>query len=283
MGRVVIVTDSTAGFTAEEVQSLGIVVIPLNVHWGDETYKDGETLDALTFYRWLQERKDFPKTSQPSVGEFLEFFTAVAERYQTDTILGIFISSELSGTRSSAVLAQQELPDLHIEIVDSRLAAGATALLVMVAARMAQAGAALDEILDQIHATQANLNVLFAVDTLEYLHRGGRIGGAARFLGTALSLKPLLEIRDGRVESLEKVRLRRKSLERMIEVAESRLQGKTPAELIIMHTGIDADVDFFTALVQDRLKPAVCTHSLITPVVGAHTGPRTIGIAFYVR
>lgn len=283
MGRVVVVTDSTAGFTVEEVQSLGIEVIPLNVHWGDETYKDGVTLDTLTFYRWLQERKDFPKTSQPSAGEFMEFFKAVAERYQTDAILGIFISSELSGTSSSAALAKQELPDLHIEVVDSRLAASAAALMVMVAARMAQAGAPLNDILDQLRMTQANINVLFAVDTLEYLHRGGRIGGAARFLGTALSLKPLLEIRNGRVESLEKVRLRRKSLERMVEVAKSRLQGKTPVELIIMHTGIDADVEFFTALVKDRLKPEAYTHSLITPVIGTHTGPGTIGIAFYTQ
>lgn len=283
MGHVAVVTDSTVGLSAEEAQNLGIAVIPLNVHWGNENYKDGETLDGLTFYRWLQERKDFPKTSQPSAGEFMKFFTAVAERYQTHTILGIFLSSDLSGTISSATLARQSLSGLQIEVMDSRTVAGGAALLVLAAARMAQAGAATGEILDQMRIIQANSNVLFAVDTLEYLHRGGRIGGAARFFGTALSLKPILEIRDGRVESLEKVRLRRKSLERMIEIAASRLQGKTPAELVVMHTGMDADTELFTALVRERLKPESCLPSLITPVIGTHTGPGTLGIAFYVR
>jgi len=281
MGRVAIVTDSTVGLSAKELQDLGVMVIPLNVHWGDETYKDGETLDGLTFYRWLQERKDFPKTSQPSAGEFMKFFTAVAERYQPDSILGIFISSGLSGTVSSATLARQGLPDLKIEVLDSQTVAGGAALVVLAAARLAQAGASQDEILEQIRVVQANSHVMFAVDTLEYLHRGGRIGGAARFFGTALSLKPILEIRDGRVESLEKVRLRRKSLERMVEISESRLQGKTPVELVIMHTGMDADTEFFTALVKDRLKPQSCVPSLITPVVGSHTGPGTLGLAFY--
>lgn len=281
MERIVIVTDSTAGLPANVLAEWEISVIPLNVHWGDESYKDGETLGTETFYRWLQERADFPQTSQPSAGEFMAFFAEVARRFQTKTIIGVFISSELSGTCASALLAQKEMPELDITIFDSRSVSMGSGLMALEAARMAREGASKADILARLEQLRDRMHIYFVVDTLEYLHRGGRIGGAARFLGTALSLKPILMIKDGRVESLEKVRLRRKSLQRIVEVAAGQVNGRPPAAVAILHTGANGDLNFVTDLVQQQINPQQIYTSLLTPVVGTHGGPGTLGIVLH--
>ena len=281
MGKIAIVTDSTAGLSTEFIEEFDIPIIPLNVHWGDDTYKDGVTLDAEMFYRRLPERQDLPKTSQPSAGEFMAFYEDAAKHFKTDTVLGIYISSKLSGTCASASLAKSSMPDLNIEVFDSLSISSGAALMVREACRMARDGAEMATILARLEQMRANTYIYFAVDTLEFLHRGGRIGGAARLLGTTLNLKPLLAILEGRVESLEKVRRRRKSLQRVVSVATEKLLGKFPKELFILHTGEDQDVDFVVDLINEQLKPQQIFKRILTPVVGTHTGPGVIGVAFH--
>ena len=281
MGNIAIVTDSTAGLSADVIAEFDIPIIPLNVHWGTDIFKDGETLAAQTFYRMLQEREDFPKTSQPSAGEFITFYEAAARHFNTDNILGIYISSKLSGTCASAVLAQNNMPDLNIEVFDSFSISSGAGMMVLEACQMAQDGATMEAILTRLEQMRANTYFYFAVNTLEYLHRGGRIGGAARFLGTALNLKPLLMVENGRVESLEKVRRRRKSLQRVVAVAADKLAGKHPKDVGIVHTGEDKDLDFMIDLVNEQLKPQHLRTSILTPVVGTHVGPGAIGVAFH--
>lgn len=283
MKPIVVVTDSTANLPPELVQEFQIPVIPLNIHWGEETYVDGVTLDTPTFYRWLQERRDFPTTSQPSAGAFIEFFRGVAERFDTDTILGIFISSELSGTFASALQAQAELPELQLQLLDSRSVSVGLGFQVMAAARMAREGAAMDDIVEHVHLVRAKSSVLFTVDTLEYLHRGGRIGGAARFLGTALNLKPLLMIEGGRVAPLEKNRGHRKALQRLLELTEERLAGRQPVEVAIIDVDAEADAAALAADVAARFQPQRLYRGVMAPVVGAHAGPGTVGIGFYTQ
>lgn len=280
---IAIVTDSTANLPAELAAALDISVIPLNVHWGGGNYKDGITLDVETFYRWLAERKDFPKTSQPSAGEFIEFFKQVAARYHTHKIMGVFISAELSGTLASAIQARAELPDLQIELLDSRSVSMGTGFLALVAARAAREGTPMEAILERVQQAQANMQVIFTVDTLEYLHRGGRIGNAARLLGTALKLKPVLTIKSGKVAALDKVRLRRKSLRRVVALAAERLAGRRPNELAIIHAQAQRELDFFTNLICKQLRPLRLHTTVLTPVVGTHGGPGSIGLVFYCR
>lgn len=278
MSDYVIVTDSTANLPEDIQAELAVPTIALNVHWGEETFLDGVTLKAESFYEMLAERKDFPKTSQPSAGAFIDFFKNVAQEYETDTILGIFISSELSGTIVSATQARAELPDLHIELIDSRSVSMGLGLQVLAAVRAAQSGKNLTEVMDAVNNCYKRSHVVFAVDTLEYLHRGGRIGGAARLLGSALNLKPVLTIEDGRVESLEKVRSRKKSLNRLLEIVEERTNGKPVVEAAIIHAGAP-EAEWAKAELIAKLKPQrthVCT---LTPVVGTHGGPGTLGIA----
>jgi len=283
MGRVVVVTDSTANLPSELVEEYGIPIIPLNVHWGQEMYKDGITLDSETFYRWLQEREDFPTTSQPSVGEFIEFFQEVAETYQADTIIGIFISSVLSGTFASATQAKEQLPELRIEVVDSYSVSMGVGFQVLVAARAIREGASVDEALAQVCRTRDNTHLIFVVDTLEYLHRGGRIGGAARLLGTALNLKPVLAIESGQVEALGKVRSRRKSLRELMKIAEERLNGYRPVELAVVQAVAEGEAALLMRQVSERFKPGQLYTSILTPVVGTHGGPGTVGVVFYTE
>ena len=285
MIRFAVVTDSTSNLSPGLAEEVGIEVIPLTVHWGDESYLDGVTQDAPTFYRWLRQRKDFPKTSQPSAGAFIDFFQKVAEEKQTDTILGVFISADMSGTMASATQAKAHLaearPDLRIELVDSRSVSMGLGLVALVAQRAAEAGKSVEEAIREVERCKENLHVIFAVDTLEFLHRGGRIGGASRLLGSALNLKPVLTIEDGRVEALEKVRSRGKSLRRVIEIAEDRLGGQRPTELAIMQAEADDDLPRFTEMIEERLKPKRLYSRVLSPVVGTHGGPGTLGFAFY--
>jgi DegV family protein with EDD domain len=281
MAPFVVVTDSTSNLAPELSDSYEIPVIPLNVHWGDESYLDGQSLTKETFYRWLKSRSEMPKTSQPSTGVFIDFFRQVAEERDTDTLLGVFISAEMSGTLVSATQAKAQLPDLNIELIDSRSVSMGLGFQVLVAARAAQAGKTLEETKALVHQCYDSLNVVFAVDTLEYLHRGGRIGGAARLLGSALNLKPVLTIESGRVEPLEKVRSRRRSLRRMIQIAEERLDGGRPTELAIMEAEAGDDVDWVREMIVKNLRPERMYTRVLTPVVGTHGGLGTIGIAFH--
>ena len=281
MAPFVVVTDSTSNLAPELSDSYEIPVIPLNVHWGDESYLDGQSLTKETFYRWLKSRSEMPKTSQPSTGVFIDFFRQVAEERDTDTLLGVFISAEMSGTLVSATQAKAQLPDLNIELIDSRSVSMGLGFQVLVAARAAQAGKTLEETKALVHQCYDSLNVVFAVDTLEYLHRGGRIGGAARLLGSALNLKPVLTIESGRVEPLEKVRSRRRSLRRMIQIAEERLDGDRPTELAIMEAEAGDDVDWVRDMIVKNLRPERMYTRVLTPVVGTHGGLGTIGIAFH--
>ncbi len=282
MSNIVVVTDSTSNLPPDLVSEQEIPVIPLKVHWGDETYIDGVTLQPEQFYRWLQERDDFPTTSQPSAGEFIEFFKSVTEKYTSDiTILGIFISSELSGTLLSATQAKAMLPDLDIHLVDSRSVSLGLGFQVLAAQQAVQAGVSLEEVLERVQRVRESTTLIFTVDTLEYLHRGGRIGGAARLLGSALNLKPLLTIEDGRVEVLEKIRSRRKAIQRMLDLAEERLGDRKPVAVGVIDVDAVETADSVVGAVMARLKPGRLYRSWVTPVVGGHAGPGTVGIGFY--
>ncbi len=284
LNNFAVVTDSTSNLPPGLAERSGIPCIPCIIHWGEESYLDAVTLDAETFYHRLATQKELPKTSQPSAGAFIAFFERVADTQGVDDILGVLLSSELSGTMASAVQARAQLaalrPGLRIELVDSRSVSMGLGLQVLAAQRVADAGGSVDAAIAAARQCYERTQILFAVDTLEYLHRGGRIGGASRLLGSVLNLKPVLTIDGGRVELLEKVRSRGKSLRRIIEIAEERLAGRRPKELALIHTGADGDLPGFAEMVAERLKPEMTYTNVLTPVIGVHSGPGTIGIGF---
>lgn len=277
--KIVVVTDSTAYIPEEAVGGLNIPVIPLWLLWGDERFRDGVDIDPPTFYNRLRDAKTFPTTSQPSAGEFVEFFRQAGAG--AAAVVGIFISSKLSGTIPNALAAQGQLPELTIRVVDSLSTTMGLGFCVLAAARAAAAGKSLAEVVAAAEGVRDRVHVLFAVDTLEYLYRGGRIGGAKRLLGTALSIKPLLHLEDGCVEPLAQVRTKRKAIAQMLQVAEERLGGKQMTGVAILDVDSPDEGDAVAEQTRERFGVSPVYRTAVSPVIGAHAGPGTVGIAFY--
>jgi DegV family protein with EDD domain len=278
MSKVAIVTDSTAYIPAELLAQYTIRVAPQVLIWGGEDLLDGVDIQPDEFYTRLARSSVSPTTSQATPAAFVEIFTdLVKQDYQ---ILTIVLSEKLSGTLASARQALELIPPAPIELVDSKTTAMAMGFIVLQAARAAAAGASLAECKALAEKALQHVGVVFAVDTLEYLHRGGRIGGGAKFLATALNIKPVLEVTDGRVEAVERVRTRKRSLNRLIELAEERIGGRTPVRLATLHANAAEEARQLMVEASARLNPVETVLSTVSPVVGTHAGPGTIGLAF---
>jgi DegV family protein with EDD domain len=278
MPKVAIVTDSTAYIPKDLVEQYHITVAPQILVWGNETFRDGIDIDPEAFYNRLKKASIMPTTSQVSISAFEQIFRQLLdEGYE---VLAILISKLLSGTIDSALQARDLLPGAPIEIVDSKTTAMAMGFQVLAAARAAQEGASLAECKALAEKATQHVGVIFAVDTLEFLHRGGRIGGGARFLGTALNIKPILEVTGGKVEAVERVRTRSKSLQRVVEMVGERIAGKQPVRLATLHANAPDDARQILEMAQERFNPVESIFSEVSPVVGTHAGPGTVGLAY---
>ena len=276
---VALVTDSTAYIPPDLLKKYNIRVVPLVVVWGNESLADGVDIQPDEFYRRLQTAKTMPSTSQATVGSFLSVYRELLDEGRD--VLTIVISSKLSGTYQSAVQAREELgAGGRIAIVDSLTTSMEMGFHVLESARAAESGALLEECRRIAEEAKKHTGVVFAVDTLEFLHRGGRIGGASRFLGTALGIKPILEVRDGKVEALEKVRTRRRSLERIANIVIGRVGDRRPVRLAAVHANAPEDAAFVLEKASAALEPIETLISPVSPVIGTHTGPGTVGLAY---
>jgi DegV family protein with EDD domain len=279
--RIAIVTDSTADIPQNLVEQYRISVIPQILIMGDKTWRDGVDIDPPTFYELLRTSPHFPASSQPSAASFEELFTQLAG--EAEGIAAILISNELSGTLNSAHMAASNLPDVPIEIVDSRSVSMQLGFIVLAAARAAAAGADLASVAEAARALIGRAGVYFTVDTLEYLHRGGRIGAAAKLFGTALNLKPVLNIRDGIVSPVTKVRTRRKALDTVLQRLEEELAGSDRVHLAVLHVAAPDDAASFAARLEAQFRPVEMMCYECGPVIGTHAGPGTVGAAYYVE
>jgi DegV family protein with EDD domain len=278
MSKVALVTDSTAYIPKDLLEKYQISVAPQVLIWGEETFLDGVDILPEEFYSRLSKAKTMPTTSQASANSFKEIYERLLS--QGYEVLAVLISAELSGTIASAYQALELFPGASVEIVDSKTAAMAMGFQVLMAARAAAKGASLAECKAAAEEARNHTGVLFAVDTLEFLHRGGRIGGGARLLGTALNLKPILEICDGHVEAVERIRTRRKSITRLIELVEARIGGRKPIHLATLHANAPEEAQLLLNLARERIDAEESIFSEVSPVVGNHAGPGTVGLAF---
>jgi DegV family protein with EDD domain len=279
MSKIALVTDSTAYLPKELTDQYHISVAPQILIWGEESFEDGVTILPSEFYTRLQKATVMPSSSQVTVTKFHEIFKQLLDQdYQ---VLAILIATKLSGTINSAVQAKAMLPDgAPIEICDSNTTAMALGFHVLTVARAAEQGANLQECVKLAQEATKHTGVFFAVDTLEFLHRGGRIGTGSRFLGTALNIKPILEVRNGLVEAVERVRTRRKSLSRIVELVEEQVKGRTPVRLATLHANAAEDARTVLEEAKQKLDPVESIFSEVSPVIGAHAGPGTVGLAF---
>ncbi len=241
MSKVALITDSTAYIPTDLVAKYQITVAPQILIWGDKTYEDGVDIQPSEFYARLKTAKVMPSTSQVTPKTFHAIYSHLIE--EGYDLLAILISDVLSGTIASAVQAKEMFPNATIEIVDSRTTAMAMGYQVLTVARAAAEGANLLECKALAEEARNHVGVIFAVDTLEFLHRGGRIGSGSRFLGTALNIKPILEVTGGRVEGIEKVRTRNKSLARVVELIEKQIGGRSPVRIATLHANAKEDAE----------------------------------------
>ncbi|MCH8901352.1 MAG: DegV family protein [Chloroflexi bacterium] len=269
-----VVTDSTADLSPEQAQELGITVVPMQVIFGEESFRDGIDLTSDEFFRRLKESDELPHTSQPSVGDFQETYERLAA--ETEQILSIHLSAGFSGTVDTARQAAQALIGrCSIEVIDSRTVSMAMGFAVIAAARAAREGAGLEACAEAARGTIQRGQLALALDTLEYLRRGGRIGRAQAFLGSVLRLKPILTIRDGGAHPLTRVRTRRKALDELLRLC---LEQNDVVEAAVMHTTTPDDARHLAEEIERRCGIAVHI-GRIGPVLSVHGGPGTIGIA----
>ena len=278
MANVVVLTDSTAYIPTEITNQLPISVIPLTLILDGKTYFDGEDIMPDEFYQLLLTSSSMPQTSQVTVSQYEKRFgQLIDEGYE---ILNLGISSGISSSYQSACQAQKSFPGKPIEIMDTKLVSMALGFQVLAAARAAKGGATLAESKTIAENAYPKIGVYFTVDSLKFLAAGGRINSAKRLLGTALNIKPILEIRDGKIELVESVISKKKALNRMVNLIEKGINGREPIRVSVFHA-----LDHKSALVlQDELEkrfhPVENILSFVSPVVGAHVGPGTISIAY---
>jgi len=280
MSKVALITDSTAYIPDTLSAAYHITVTPQVLIWGDETFHDGVDILPNEFYKRLDTAKIMPTTSQvPIVVMKAAFEKLLEEGYD---VLGIFLSAKLSGTMDSAIQALEMLPKAagKIAIIDSNTTAMAMGFQVLSAARAAQSGSNLEECRKLAEEARKHTGVYFVVDTLEFLYRGGRIGGAQALLGSALNLKPLLELRDGRIEAVEKIRTKSKAINRMIDRIAEKVSGLTPVRLATLHANAEVEARAALESARLRLQPIETIFASVSPAIGAHAGPGTIGLAY---
>lgn len=278
MKKVAIITDSSAYLPRDLVDDLGIYVVPLTLHWDGKSYRDGEEIEAVEFYDRLAQSDSIPTTSQTTVGEFSQLFKRLlAEDY---AVFAMLISSGISGTVESAVQAQKDFPDAPLEVMDSQLVSMALGFMVIAVARAANAGASLAECKTLAESLYPKIGVYFTVDTLKYLNKGGRINTAKRLVGAALNIQPIMEIRDGKIELVESVRSRKKALNRMLELTAEGIAAREPVWISTFHAAADEDNQALMAEAVKRFNPVETVTSYVSPVIGTHTGPGTVSIAY---
>lgn len=281
MAQVKIVTDSAQDFEPEFLEAMGITVVPLNVHFGDESYKDWYQLRGKEFYEKLAGSDHIARTSQPSPWEFQQAFDELSK--DGSAVVAIVLASALSGTYQSAVFAKEALPDRRIEVIDSKCASSLYGMIAILAQEMASEGKQVEEIVSAVNGMVDNAITVFSVDTLDYLARNGRIGKAQYFLGTLLNMKPVLALdKEGYVTSVERIRGKDKVIPRLVEIVKERAGEGEKVHLCISHANSKTESEKLKRFVQENLDVERLFETEIGSVIGAHAGPGTLGL-FAIR
>ncbi|HVA92022.1 MAG TPA: DegV family protein [Chloroflexota bacterium] len=271
MGEIRIVTDSASDIPAALAEALRIVVVPLSVQFGPKNYREREELTSTQFYDMLAKNPNFPRTSQPSVGNFEEVYRELAG--QGAEIISIHLSSKLSGTFNAASLAAANVPEARVHLVDTLTASMAEGVYALAAARMAADGQPAAAILTAIEALRSRVFVIFMLDSMTHVQRGGRIGRAQSMIGALLNIKPLLIIEDGLVTPRQRTRTTARALREMANLAEERAPL---AEAHVMHANAPQVAQELAALLQPYVRGTLDI-DVLGAVIGTHAGAGTIG------
>jgi DegV family protein with EDD domain len=273
-----IITDSTADIPMEFARRHDIDVVPLTIHLGERIWKDYYDVEPDEFYELIKKTSAFPTTSQPTPQDFINAYSPFVAT--NEPILSLHLSSRLSGTYQSALLAKSHFPDAMIEVVDSLQASFALSMMIIICAEKAKKGESILDIANFARQIGPQIETYFSVDSLDHLHRGGRIGKAQAFLGTLMKIKPLLKVVHGEVQPVEKIRTREKLLNRFVELVE---QAAVEHSQILLAVAESDNSDVMTALLERIEKiqgVSLIFRGKIGGVITSHTGPGALGIAF---
>ena len=280
MRKVAIVTDSTAGLPAELVEELGIHVVPVLLIQGGQTFLDGVDITPTEVYRRLRAGESEFTSAAPSVPEFLKVYQAAARG--ASGVLSIHMSPELSNTYGVALAASKQVEAVPTIVFNCNSAAIGQGFVVLEAARAAATGATLEEVVRRAEDISARIQFLFTLDTFEYLRKSGRMGGAAALMGTVLQIRPVLYIPQGTVEVFARPRTKPRAIQLILQQMAKQPPDR-PMHAAIAHADVQEEAEDLRRTVSERFHCAELLLTEFTPVVGAHTGPGLLGIAFYTE
>lgn len=276
----IIVADTTCGLPRDLLAQRSIPLIPQIVIFGEETFHDDKDLDTATFLQKLKASKSLPKTAAPEPPLYYPIFEKAKKT--SESVVIVAPTGKASGTVRSAQTAAQEFPDVDIRVVDTQTISCNLGSLVLVADDMAKAGKSADEIVAKLEYMIPRGRIYFLVDTLEYLAKGGRIGGAKRLLAELLEIKPILQIKDGQVESFEQQRTKKRALARLVEVAVENCKGGESAHLCVLQVEAESEAQVLVAELKSKIDvPQIPIYEL-PPAIVVHAGPRAMGVGFFV-
>ncbi len=275
-----IVTDSVADIPAGIASQLGIRVVPYNIHWGEERFKDGVDLLPEAFYKRLISDPVLPTTSCPSAGDYVSAFEALAER--CSSIISLHITGKGSGAYQAACVAREMVPHLDVTPVDSNAVSMGVGFIAVEAARAALAGASKLDVLALVKRLMEGVHQIYAADTLKYLYLGGRIGRAKHMLGTLLNLKPLITMdRDGVIGPVGQALSKQGVYRRIVETMELWVGKAEPIKLALVQGAAEAELAKLKALILSEFRCAEVLDCEFGPALGVHTGPGTVGVVFF--
>ena len=275
--KTAVVTDSTAYLTAEECQQYNIHIIPLSVHLHDGTY-DEDKITATEFYDKVRGAKEFPKTTQPPVGKFVELYEQLGKDY--DDVVTIHLSSGISGTYLGALQAGEMAGNVNVYGFDTEVACGPQGMYAIEAAKLAAQGASGEEIIAHLHALKETMQAYFIVDDLGHLQRGGRLSAASALIGGLLQVKPILHFQNAKIEPFEKIRTQKKALRRVDELLEEATKQHDSLQAVVIHANCEEQGREWMASLQQKFPQVDFKLSYFGPVIGTHLGEGSLALGW---
>ncbi|NOH01028.1 MAG: DegV family protein [Chloroflexi bacterium] len=276
----IIVADTTCGLPRDLLAQRGIPLIPQIVMFGEETFHDDKDLDTATFLQKLKVSKSLPKTAAPEPPSYYPIFEEAKKK--GGSVVVVAPTGKASGTVRSAQTAAQEFPDVDIRVVDTQTISCNLGSLVLIADDMAKAGKSASQIVAMLEDLIPRGRIYFLVDTLEYLAKGGRIGGAKRLLAELLEIKPILQIKDGQVEPFEQQRTKKRALARLVEVITENCKGGESAHLCVLQVEAEKEAEVLAAELKSKVAVQHIPIYELPPAIVVHAGPRAMGVGFFV-
>jgi len=275
-----VVTDSTCDLPQELIEQHNITVVPVNIQFGNETYRDGVDIDRDTFYRKIEEMGIIPTTSQPSVGQFLEVYRQLAP--QADDIISIHVTGKLSGTCQSALMAAKEVADqVRVHVFDSLAGTSGLGYMALEAARAARAGASVEQILKRLEEIRERMNIFLTLVDLRFARMSGRVGRLQSALASLLNVKAIIGLEDGLLEMRQKVRTTARAIERMVEMMVEAVGTKDPVNMAVVHAQAPEEGRKLLEKVKTIFNCQEIFLADLAASLAVHFGPGTLGLIGY--